>query len=315
MNSDEVNSSNPCDLIFAGDEKAYLLRYDTSTAWIINPQATSEAQFKIGEIDLSSYSDQDNCPEMTSGTIVNDKLFILLQRINRDNDWAPEQAYVAVFDINTDSEIDTNIPNPDNVFGIPLPIKNPSAIQYLEENNKIYVQGAGRLENSWENIEAEYSGGIMSINPTTYETSVILDDGTQDDHPYGNISGMAICSSTKGYFIGYKEWGDNTLYSFNPTTGEVGGIANESLEGKNIAGMEAGAYADKNGMLWVCNATDAEVVIIDTVDNTIDEKIFTNLNPQKVAFVTGAFGPDSFSNNSDNDEVFCFISALFRSRK
>jgi len=85
MNSDEVNSSNPCDLIFAGDEKAYLLRYDTSTAWIINPQATSEAQFKIEEIDLSSYSDQDNCPEMTSGTIVNDKLFILLQRINRDD--------------------------------------------------------------------------------------------------------------------------------------------------------------------------------------------------------------------------------------
>lgn len=72
---------------------------------------------------------------------------------------------------------------------------------------------------------------------------------------------------------------------FNPTTGDVAGVANDYLTGKNISGMQAGTYADANGMLWVCNGTDAEVVILNTADNSIDETVATNLNPNKVVFV------------------------------
>ena len=36
------------------------------------------------------------------------------------------------------------------------------------------------------------------------------------------IFGMLIASPTKGYFVGYDGWGDNTLYPFNPATGVVG---------------------------------------------------------------------------------------------
>ena len=132
--------------------------------------------------------------------------------------------------------------------------------------------------------EMDYTGGIVRINPETYQTTLIIDDGDEADHPYGNISGMVVVSPTKGYFAGYAGWGDNSLYSFNPSTGAVNGTVSDYLKNKNIAGMEAGAYTDKNGMLWVCNSTDSEIVVLNTADDSIDERIPTNLNPLKVVF-------------------------------
>ncbi len=97
--------------------------------------------------------------------------------------------------------------------------------------------------------------------------------------------------------------GGYALYSFNPSTGEVKGIVNDYLNNKNISGLEAGIYGDKNEMLWVCNATvtEAEVVIINSDDHSIDEKISTNLLPQKVVFITQ---DDNFfiTNQNDNDD-------------
>lgn len=277
-------NSNPYDLVFVSTTKAYLLRYGTTKAWIVNPSATAEADFKTGELDLSSYADSDGIPEMHSGVIVDGKLFITLQRLDRDNGWVPTNtAYLAVFDTTADTEIDTG-QGEDGLKGIPLPIKNLGAIQYLEENDTIYVQGVGDYGSAWTGRPAEYSGGIASVDPDTYETSLVLDDGDDTSHPYGNVSGMAIASATNGYFVGYGDWGDNTLYSFDPSTGEVSGAVVDYLKNKNIAGMETGVYLDQNNMLWVCDYTDAEVVILNTADNTIDEKVSTYLNPQRVVF-------------------------------
>jgi hypothetical protein len=267
-------TSNPHGLVFVNSEKAYLFRYDTTKAWIVNPSTTTESEFKVGQLDLTSYADADGIPEMESGVIVDGKLFIILQRLDRNSNWVPNTAYVAVFNTTTDAEIDTEIDNPDNVLGIPLDIRNPFAIQYLAENDTIYVQGSGYFFGT-----PEYTGGIVSINPDTYETNMVLDDGL----PYGNITGMAIVSETKGYFVGYAGWGDNTLYAFDPSTGTVGDAVS-GLEHKNIAGMESGIYTDKNNMLWVCNQTDARVDILNTTDDTIDESVSTNLNPLKVVF-------------------------------
>lgn len=292
--------SNPHDLVFASSEKAYLLRYGSTKAWIVNPSATTEAEFKIGELPLSSYADQDGLPEMHSGVIVGGKLFITLQRLEW---WSPTvTAYIAVFDITTDEEIETG-KGEDGRKGIPLDIKNPGAIQYLAENDTIYVQGVGSY------FPVEYTGGIVSVDPDTYDTALVLDDGTDANHPYGQISGMAIVSATKGYFVGYDGWGDNTLYSFNPTTGNVGNAV-DGLVGKGIAGMESGVYADKNGMLWVCNQTDARIDILNTTDDAIDESVSTNLNPLRVVFCDEG-SPDDGDSGGGGDsggDSGCFIA-------
>lgn len=283
--ADTVASVNPHSIVFASPTKAYLMRNNTSVAWIINPEAKDVAEFKTGTLDLSAYNDQDELgPEMTAGVVVGNKLFILMQRLNQNDSWIPNEAYVAVFDTTTDQEITTS--SSTGMKGILLPVKNPSAITYEPVSGMIYVLGQGKFESSWSGTQAEYSGGIATIDPDTYETILLLDDGDDTAHPYGNFSGMTILSLEKGYFVGYAGWGDNTLYEFNPSTGEVIGVVNDHLQNKNIAGMEAGAAGDDNGLLWVTNSTDAEIVIIDPADNSIDETIGTNLNPKKIVFVS-----------------------------
>ena len=278
----ETDSGNPWDLVFVNATKAYLIRYGSTKAWIVNPSATSEAAFKIGELDLSAYADGDGVPDMCCGVIANNKLFIVMQRLV---DWCPtETPYVAVFDITTDTEINTGMGS-GAMLGVPLNVKNPNSIQYIPENNRIYIQGAGAYPGGSCDPSYEYTGGIESLNPYTYATAVVLDDGTQELHPYGAISGMLIASPSKGYFVGYDGWGDNTVYAFNPTTGVVSGAV-AGLQNLNISGMNSGTYLDKNGMMWVCDATNAQVKIVDTADNSISESISTNLNPQKVAFCT-----------------------------
>ncbi len=308
LDSGETDSANPHAMIFLNDQKAYVLRYGKTTAWIVNPSAASEAEFKIGELDLSDYADADGIPEMDNGIIVDGILYITLQRIDRDSGWVPSNpAYVALFDTATDTEIDTGVANTDGVKGILLPVKNPGAIQYLSANDTIYLQGVGDFGSSWSGRDPDYSGGIVTIDPSSYATAVLVDDGDDTDHPYGNISGMAIVSADKGYFIGYAGWGDNTVYGFSPTTGVVSGVVNADLTGKNIAGMQSGAYADKNNMLWICNQTDAEVAVLDTADDTIDEKIATNLNPIMVVFTSQ--GSSGGGSGDDGDSSGCFIGA------
>lgn len=294
---EEINS-NPHELVFVNAEKAYLLRYGSNLAWIVNPSATVEADFKIGELDLSAYGFEGNAPGMHSGVIADGKLFITLQRF--DATWTPQTAYVAVFDVSTNTEIDTGKGLGD-MLGIPLPIKDPGAIQYITENTTIYAQGSGHFFGT-----LEYSSGIAAINPSTYDVSMVLDDGDEEDHPYGFIVGMAILSPTKGYFVGYADWGDNTLYTFDPSDPSPIGAAIQGFENIMIAGMESGVYFDRNNFLWVCNQTDATVDILNTIDDTIDESVDTDLDPSKVVFCEEG-SPDP--SPSDDGGGGCFIGA------
>lgn len=310
----EEGSSNPYGLVFLNDSKAYLLRYGKSTAWIVNPSATTQDGFKIGELDLSAYADGDGIPEMAAGVIADDKLFIVCQRLS---DFVPtNDAYIAVFDAATDEEIDTATENDADLPGIALPIRNPMGIQQF--GSEVYIQGSGDLGADWAGRDPAYTGGIIRIDPLTYAVEMVVDDGDAADHPYGNISGMAIASADKGYFVGYAGWGDNTLYTFNPMTGVVSGPANEALAGKSIAGLDAGAYPDANGMVWVCDSTDAEVAILDPTDDSIDERIDTVLNPLQVVFVSESDtapvdddGPDADDDDDSGGggDGGCFIDA------
>jgi len=300
LDSGEVES-NPYDLIFVNDEKAYLLRYDAATAWIVNPSAADQQAFKIGELDLSAYTAAGAAaPRMNSAVIADGKLFVALQRL--DAFWTPSSpAYVAVFDVQTDEEIDTG--RGDNgLAGIALPIRNTGAIQYLEQNGTLYVQGVG----DWGFDPDAHPSGIVRIDPQTYAVNWVV----QAANPYRSISGMSIVAPDQGYFVGYAGWGDNTLYEFNPTDGAVGGSVNVNLNNINIGGMETGAYVDRNGMLWICDQTNARVVILDTETNAVDEIISTGLNPTRVAFTTEGRpdnGAPAVSSGSSGGS--CFIQA------
>jgi len=295
------------DLVFVSETKAYLLRNRSPKLWIVNPSATTEAEFKIGEIDLSAYADADGNPEMHSGVIVekgHEKLLFITLQIFDPTVWPVTYGtpWVAVFNIINDTEVDTG-QGDGTRLGIPLPLKNPGAIQYIEDNDTIYVQGTG-TSDAMGNYTSDASG-IATINPSTFETDLILDASA---HTFGAISGMVIISPIKGYLVGYAGWGDNTLYSFDPSALNPIGTAISGLENLSIGGTETGAYLDENDMLWVCTSTftSASIVVLDTLDDSIDETIATSLVPQKVVFSDG----ESVSVSGDDDDSSCFIGSV-----
>ena len=195
LDSGEEAGANPQDMVFLDDSKAYVLRWGKNTAWIVNPSAEAESEFKLGEIDLSAYA-VDGKTSMTAGTIVDNKLYIAMQRL--DAAFVPQVPYVAVIDTATDTEIDTG--QNEDFNGIALPLENPGVIQ-SDENGTIYVQGIGKYD-------PEYTGGIATIDSESYETVLLVDDGDETNHPLGQVGGMQIVSSEVGYLIAYRGWGD-----------------------------------------------------------------------------------------------------------
>jgi len=294
--SDAMATSNPQGLIFApatltSEAKAYIPRLESSKMWVVDPATTTEANFKIGEVELGDYADADGLPEMTNGVVVDGKLFLLLQRLDKEDGWAPQTPYLVVIDTDSNAEIDTQN-GAENLKGIPLPIKNLWDIVY--KDGKIYVNGVGSYASSWSGTPADYSGGIVSIDPDTYAVEMVVDDGDENEHPFGNISGLAVVSATRGYFISYAGWDDNAIYGFNPSTGVVDESALIAFPvntnpapntGTNISALGV----DGQGNLWVASNTFSGgglLTIINSADDSVDQEQRLNLNPQGIAFGT-----------------------------
>lgn len=278
-------SSNPTAIVFVNETKAYVLRYGSNKAWIINPSASTEAEFKIGELDLSAYDEGDGVPEMQDAVVVGDRVFIVMQRLNSFQ--PTETAYVAVIDVTTDTEIDTDMGGADGLNGIPLQVRNPLSIHHLADNNLVYVQAVGKYEFGSE--PAQLTGGIEAIDPQTFATNLVLDDG--DDATgagFGQIQDAALVSATQGYFIGTNGFQDSTLYRFDPSTGDVvtdvnGPQAVGGLFGKNMTDIAV----DANGKLWVAVADFSApgMTVIDTANDSVEESLIgTGLNPGKTVF-------------------------------
>jgi len=278
--NDQQDQSNPSKIIFLNESKAYILRYGSFTAWIVNPSATEESNFKIGEIDLSAYKDQESAgmPEMINGVIADNKLYIVMQRLV---DFAPDNsipAYVAVFDTETDEEID--IQNDGNLKGIPLALKNPASIKYLPENNTLYIGAQGKKPFF---DAAEYTGGIEAINLTDFTTTIILDDGDDTNHPYGLIDNIEILNDSLGYFVGYEDGIEDNLFSFNPSTGNVN--LTPIIENKSLTTLR---ISPSKKELWVGNRTDHGITIVDIESNTLKHDLISTapLNPISIEFVS-----------------------------
>jgi len=290
-------ASNPQSMIFASSTKAYIPRFNSDKMWVVNPETTTEAGFKTGAVDLSAYADADGLPEMTQGVVVNGKLFLVLQRLDQDNGWIPQTAYLVVIDTATNAEIDTKSPDSGDLKGIPLPVKNPWNIIY--KDGKIYVNGVGSYASSWAGTPADYSGGIVSVDPSTYAVKMIIDDGDDDNHPYGNISMMTVVSATKGYFVAYAKTYDgdleenDALYSFNPTTGVVSEAPIAAFPSGKVPSETSVSIpalgVDDSDKLWVASNTSSgggSLTIINSDDDTVDQVQSLNLNPQGIAFGT-----------------------------
>ena len=270
--TNEVNSavaSNPYDIVFVSDTKAYVLRYNSTAIWIVNPSASTLAEFKTGEIDLSAYGGDDGVPDMGAATIANGKLFVALQRLEGPSYQVVQQAYVAVIDIASDQEIDAGIAG-DNLKGIPLQVRNPTDILYHAPSGTLFVQGSGSF------FPMDYSGGIETIDVATYQTTLIHDDG----ETYGLITGLQPVSDNVIYFTGYRAYDDISLYVMDIQTGRIVPTKVAALLQSQIADLAL----DTQGLLWVADSAQATVRLIDPATGEQIASVYTSLNPDRIVF-------------------------------
>ncbi len=271
----DSGSGNPQDLVFVSPTKAYLLRYGSAEALIVDPSATSEADFVTGKLDLSAYTaDKVDVPHMVQGLIVDEKLFIAMQRL--DENFKPTNVgYVAVFDTTTDTEIDTG-KGAGELKGTPLLGRNPGTMIYHPQLG-IVVQSAGQY-GGFGSTQA-FTGGIDAINPDTFAVRQLVDD----TEATGQISGLAIASETQGYFVSYAAFGDTSIVAFDPSAATVGETVNQ-LSGSDFRAIDISPA----GNLWVADASTDKpgVRVIETTGNTQVDFIGTTLLPIDLAFVT-----------------------------
>lgn len=306
LDAGETVTSNPYDLVFVNENRALLLRFGKAAAWFVNPSTPDAAGFKIGEVDLSPLADADGIPEMAGGALVGDRIFVILQRQDRDGGFLPGDGFVAVVDATNGTLID---PGVSTAPGIPLPARNPQTIRHLPESGLLYIACNGPFPG-FGPAEEEYTGGIVTLDPETFETTLLVDDGTPENHPFGTINNLELMSADKGYFVGFDDFGDNSLYAFDPQTGAVTGPIAPTLQAKNLATLAAGP----DGMLWVGDATEAQVALVDPATDTVVETVGTGLNPARIVFVededAGNAPPSDDGDGGGGGG--CFLNALAR---
>lgn len=271
-------SANPYSLAFVNESKAYLTRYGSTKLWIIDPSAEDETTFKTGEIDLSAYD--TDVPNMSNALIVGDKLYVLMERLTG---FVPDKtAYIAVIDTTTNMEIETNQSDGD-LLGIELPVVNPAALQFNADTGEIYVVGRGNYFENQTITTDFHSGGIVVIDPETYEPEMLLDDGT-DAENQGYFVNAKIISASLGYLLTYEGFQVTTLRTFNPTTGLLSDVLIDGLQSVDITALAQGP----DNHLWVgITGERTGFLRIDLATGVIaDELVATELVPIGLTFLS-----------------------------
>ena len=288
----EAGAVTPWDMIFVDDTTAYLLRHDSGMLWVVNPSAATEDEFLLDTIDLSGFDESDHIPEMACGVYLDGKVYIGLQRL--ENGGAPGNACIAVIDTETHTLVSKEATG---VSGIPLEVVNPFAMAVIEGSQTIYVAGCGNIDPVFD-----YTGGIETVDPVTWDTTLLLDDGDASDHPYGCVTGMAVITPETAFFTGAAAMDDQTLFTLDLSTGTVSEVPFNTTDTtymthKKLGGLDGGLGVDQLNRLWISNQTDNSVVIVNTTPNA-EGKYRTD---EEVSFT-----PDSAGNGMAPDQiVFC----------
>lgn len=283
VTDDETLTANPQSIVFSSENKAYLTRRSSNSLWVIDPEAAIEADFKLDEIDLGAYD--IDLPDMTDAIIVDDKLFVLLERLQELPSGAqvPDKTgYLAVYNTITDTEIDTGMGN-DGLLGVELLVTNPTSLQYNEQTGQIYVVGRGNYFENPEITADFHSGGVQVIDPTTYMQSLLLDDGTDDDNQ-GYFVEVEVINADLGYLLTYQSFGVTTLRTFNPTSGQLDESVFPELLDVDITTIAQGS--DEHLWVGINDATPGFYRIDLATGELLAERIATELVPTEVVFTT-----------------------------
>tara|TARA_R110000868_G_scaffold80720_2_gene229099 strand:- start:436 stop:1737 length:1302 start_codon:yes stop_codon:yes gene_type:complete len=301
-NDDGDSSANTYTLVHQDDQYGWLLRYGANSAWKVDTTATSEADFKVAEIDLSDYrvalDGYSTEPNMVDAAIDNNQLFILTQRYGIDGN---NTAYVVVYDLDTLTEVDTDTQT-DGLKGIPLTVTNPGTLELL--NGQLYIAARGDYGSN--------SGGLDVIDTTTYAVSNLIDGTTfadlndtsaatpqyyhvkdiavvSDQQAYVNISVEAGWSSVASYLYEINPGSDKATITTTANAIDVNSLMTNSVSNPEDSYSLGDITIDNNQRLWVAitNATQPGLLVLDTDTNSQNGDVISlDLVPDTIVFLT-----------------------------
>ncbi len=160
--------TNPHDFVLVAPDKAYVSRYDSALLAVVDPSVgPSCSGFLRATVDLSSLADADGFPEMDQMALVGSRLFVALQRLDRNDFFRPAaNGALAVVDTTTDELAGV----------VELAIDNPFAetkgLTVDPDTGMLYAGGPGRLFTDLGD------GGIEVVDPQTMASRGVIVSGS-----------------------------------------------------------------------------------------------------------------------------------------
>lgn len=172
------NGSNPQDICFVSATRAYVTRYELGDLLIVNP-ATGAT---LGTISLAAFADADGIPEMHRMVRVANRVFVSVQRLNRNAGYVPaDHSVVVVIDAGADSVLDADPLTPGKQ-AITLALANPvTTFAFDAPTSRLLIGCAGRY--------GVLDGGIEYVDPVQMKSG-----------------GVAITESALGGDVGNLAW-------------------------------------------------------------------------------------------------------------
>jgi hypothetical protein len=261
--------SNPHDVALAGPRKAYVTLYGRPRLWIVDPGAASCAGFLRGTIDLSPWADADGIPEMSQMALVADRLFVVLERLDRGRRFAPAgPSRLVVIDTGTDAVTGTVELSGQNAFAV------ASGLGREAGTGKLLVPQVGRF------FESD-AGGIERVDPFTLAAEGFF---VTEQALGGDVTDFVLVSPTKGYAIVLEARNPprNALVAFDPSRGTAVRrlLVRQSLPDVALA---------PDGTLWLADASlpAPGLRIFDVTDDRelTGRVIDVGLPPFQMAFI------------------------------
>ena len=280
----EDDSANPYNLLALSANLAYVARFNSKDLWVIDPSATDGEDVLVEKIDLSAFATASSgIPQMTDLKLVDGKLFVLLAGLADpdpsyyNSTFALQNSKVVVIDTNTNSPLDTDALTA-GVQAIELPVRNAKEFSLL--NGVLYISASGDAYNP--DTSGKYTGGIATLNTTSYATALLIDDGDLSAAPYGNISGVTVSANNDVYFSGSVSWGNDKVFVLRAGTSTPSEIVlgtNQYNIGDLLATDDAlyvGVQAQSDG------SENAGLKVIDLDDGTVNRLIELTYNPTQI---------------------------------
>ncbi|WP_301180552.1 hypothetical protein [Thalassolituus sp. UBA3500] len=260
----ESSSSNTYQFVQVAEDKAYVIRYGKSSILVVDPSADEE-NFVLGEIGLAAYvAEGATYPRMSAAVVADDKLFVGLQRL--DADYQPTQSYVAVIDIESDNEIDTNT-NETGLKGIPVNADN--LFKLVADDDYVYVSGRGDYSNNsgaLDRISLDDYAVTNLVNGTTFsDLNDISDDEDTSNDTYYHVMSIALVDDTGFIKLNLEQGYTNLrsiLYSFPlDDVASFTAVNPDVLKDEKIGILKSGP----DNTLWVGidNAEAPDIVVLN----------------------------------------------------